>query len=136
MGNRAVITTQKGKLGIYLHWNGGRDSIEAFLKYCELKGYRKPEDNNYGWARLCQVVCNYLDGGLSVGIDTLSNLDCDNGDNGMYIIKDWKIVGRKYFGGEESDEHEFHGMLRDINKAQPECERLEDVVLNAAVKGE
>ena len=26
MGNRAVITTEKKDLGIYLHWNGGRDS--------------------------------------------------------------------------------------------------------------
>ena len=31
MGNRAVITTEKKDLGIYLHWNGGRDSVEAFL---------------------------------------------------------------------------------------------------------
>ena len=39
MGNRAVITTENKKIGIYLHWNGGRDSVEAFLKYCELKNY-------------------------------------------------------------------------------------------------
>jgi hypothetical protein len=38
MGNRAVITLKphEGKsygnqVGIYVHWNGGRDSIEAFL---------------------------------------------------------------------------------------------------------
>lgn len=44
MGNRAVITTSKSTdiknstdIGIYLHWNGGRDSVQAFLKYCELK---------------------------------------------------------------------------------------------------
>jgi hypothetical protein len=37
MGNRAVITDNKQRIGIYLHWNGGRDSVEAFLKYCELR---------------------------------------------------------------------------------------------------
>ena len=49
MGNRAVITNSKSfdvanstDLGVYLHWNGGRDSVEAFLKYCKLKGYRPP----------------------------------------------------------------------------------------------
>ena len=42
MGNRAVITTANewahGGIGVYLHWNGGLDSVEAFLKYCEMKG--------------------------------------------------------------------------------------------------
>ena len=45
MGNRAVITTRKAGVnpansdatGVYLHWNGGRDSVEAFLAYCKLK---------------------------------------------------------------------------------------------------
>ena len=56
MGNRAVITTEIGwacptnHLGVYLHWNGGRDSVQAFLTYCKLKGYRTPESKNYGWA--------------------------------------------------------------------------------------
>lgn len=31
MGNRAIITTKKRDLGVYLHWNGGRDSVGAFL---------------------------------------------------------------------------------------------------------
>ena len=31
MGNRAVITTRKDlkDIGVYLHWNGGRDSVET-----------------------------------------------------------------------------------------------------------
>ena len=37
MGNRAVITTKENMynngVAIYLHWNGGRDSVEAFLEY-------------------------------------------------------------------------------------------------------
>ena len=55
MGNRCVITTkenyEKGGIGVYLHWNGGRDSVTAFLRYCELKGYRAPDKDCYGWGR-------------------------------------------------------------------------------------
>lgn len=75
MGNRAVITTAKewahGGIGVYLHWNGGLDSVEAFLKYCEMKGYRTPDRDCYGWARLCQVLGNFFGGSASVGINTL-----------------------------------------------------------------
>lgn len=128
MGNRAVITTEynfKNKgVGVYLHWNGGRDSVEAFLKYCDLKGYRSPDTDCYGWARLCQVIGNFFGGGLSVGIDTVDKLDCDNYDNGVYIIKGWKIVGRKYFNTSEQRGHELSDMLRAINECMPEDDRL------------
>lgn len=65
MGNRAVITTEDKKLGIYLHWNGGRDSVEAFLRYCDLRGFRPPNSDEYGWARLCQVIANFMGAGAS-----------------------------------------------------------------------
>jgi len=127
MGNRAVITTfdnEELSIGVYLHWNGGRDSVEAFLKYCELKGYRCPENDSYGWARLCQVIGNFFGGTTSIGIDTIDNLDCDNWDNGMYIIKNWQIVGREYFEGEEQTEYELKEMLYTINERQPEHDRI------------
>lgn len=128
MGNRAVITTaenfENDGVGVYLHWNGGRDSVEAFLKYCELKGYRTPESDSYGWARLCMVVANYFtddgyDDGLSLGVDKVSNLDCDNFDNGVYIIDDWKIVGRVYNRGLEQRNHDLRAMLLAIDARQP-----------------
>lgn len=124
MGNRAVITTRENfennGIGIYLHWNGGRDSVEAFLKYCEIRGYRAPNEDNYGWARLTQVIANFFgSNGLSVGIDTVNHLDCDNGDNGVYFIEGWKIVGRKY-AYEEQDTYELIDMLKAIDEAQPE----------------
>ena len=56
MGNRAVITTPDRKLGLYLHWNGGRDTVEPLLRYCELKGYRDPAKDDYGWARMCHYA--------------------------------------------------------------------------------
>lgn len=130
MGNRAVITTREdfenNGIGIYLHWNGGRDSVEAFLKYCELKGYREPNKDNYGWARLCQVIGNFFGGTNSVGIDVISNLDCDNFDNGVYIIEGWKIVGREHFEGAEQMNYKLEDMLIDIDESMPKDEQLGD----------
>ena len=123
MGNRAVITTEENfknnGVGIYLHWNGGRDSVNAFLKYCKARGFRTPETDNYGWARLAQVIANFIGGDLSIGFDTVNHLDCDNFDNGTYIIKDWEIVGREHFNWEEQDEYDLRGMITAINEKQP-----------------
>lgn len=140
MGNRAVITTRENfennGIGVYVHWNGGRDSVEAFLQYCKLRGFRCPEHDNYGWARLCQIIANFFDkDGLSVGIDTVNNLDCDNWDNGVYIIEKWKIVGREYFRGFEQEWHDFRDMLYTIDSRQPEDQKFgwkspEDVSLD------
>lgn len=130
MGNRAVITTKENMnhdgIGIYLHWSGGRDSVEAFLKYCELKGYRPPDRDNYGFARLCQVIANYFGGSTSIGIDTLWHLDLNNGDNGVYIIEGWNIVGRRYWDESwgEQDKYDLTGILLAIDESQPRKEQL------------
>lgn len=125
MGNRAVITTREGfkhqneDLGVYLHWNGGYDSVRAFLAYCKFKGYRRPEDDNYGWAYLCTTIGNFFGNGLSLGIDTVARLDTDNYDNGTYIIEDWEIVDLIY----EAPHHEGYDLeesLYKINERQPE----------------
>ena len=128
MGNRAVITTRdnfrSNGVGVYLHWNGGRDSVKAFLKYMKLRNFRTPDRDNYGWARLCQVIGNYFGGGLSIGIDTVNHLDMDNWDNGVYIIQGWNIVGREFFDGTEQDHYDINEMLIDIDEAQPFKEQL------------
>ena len=139
MGNRAVITTQEyltnpDSIGVYLHWNGGRDSVQAFLLYCKAKGYRPPEEDCYGWARLCQAVGNYFGGGLSLGIDACSRLDCDNWDNGVYIIEGWEIVDRRFAPEEEEQDRDLLEMLRKINEAQPLKELLPDEDLQRAVE--
>lgn len=123
MGNRCVITTPKRKLGVYFHWNGGRDSVEPLLAYCKLKEYRTPETDNYGWARLCQVAGNFFGGTNSLGIDKYDNLDTDNGDNGVYIIENWEIVDR-LFCQYEQQEYDFLEMLIVINSSQPKKEQL------------
>ena len=141
MGNRAVITWSQKKdvkktqdLGIYLHWNGGRDIVEAFLTYCKLQGFREPDHDNYGYARLCQVIGNFFGGDLSLGIDKCRNLDCNNGDNGTYICKGWDIVGRQYFGGREQQVHDLIEMLNAINKCMPEEDRLSQEVIESCRK--
>ena len=137
MGNRAVITTKENfennGTGVYLHWNGGRDSVEAFLKYCDLKGYRSPDMDNYGWARLVQVIANFFGGTLCVGVDTVEHLDCDNGDNGVYFIKGWEIVGRKYLYYSEQKNHDLREMLCDIDASMPIKEQLGKEYINAPV---
>ena len=133
MGNRAVITVdtkRSSDLGVYLHWIGGRDSVEAFLAYCKLKEYRTPESDSYGWARLCQVIGNYFGGENSIGIDVCHHLDCENGDNGVYVIKDWEIVGRRFQPHFEQREYDMHEMLTELNNSQPEKERLEQSVID------
>ena len=128
MGNRAVITTkadfENDGIGVYVHWNGGRDSIEAFLKYCELQGYGSPETDCCGWARLCQVIGNFFEGGDSVDIGKICNLDCDNGDNGVYIIENWKVVDRRYGFDHRIRDFDLRGMLMYIDSHMPEDDRL------------
>ena len=101
MGNRAVIAfvDDKGKqdinsVGIYLHWNGGRDSVEGFLQAAKDYGLRS---GSYGVARLTQIICNCFPGTISVGVDVVKKLDCDNYDNGVYWVdKNFNIVGREH----------------------------------------
>lgn len=140
MGNRAVITlddnvgnikeleNRNDKIGIYVHWNGGLESVLAFLTYSKMQQFRGPINDNYGIARLCQIIANYFTDKYghegSIGIDTLNNLDCDNGDNGVYLIdNDWNITRRTY---EYDDDQvvDIRGMLVDIDKHQPEALKL------------
>ncbi len=123
MGNSAVIKFVGQSIGVYLHWNGGRDSVEAFLEYCKLRGFRT---DDYGVARFAMVVGNFFGGGLSVGIiRTDRRLDkLDYGDNGVYIVKNWEIGGRYPKGIHEQNEYDRMDMMKAIDEAQPEKDRL------------
>lgn len=117
MGNRAVITTNEKQIGIYTHWNGGRDSVSGFLAYCRMTGEPSPEVDDYGWSALVTVMHNFL--GDHVAVDLYTRLDTDNFDNGVYIIENWTIVGREFFNGEEQDEYGLFPMMMSIDKVQP-----------------
>ena len=101
MGNRCVcVFDSEPTIGLYLHWNGSKPSIEAALR-C-MRRY-KVRSGDYGIARFSQVFMTFIGGSLSVGIGTLENLDTE-GDNGIFYIdtKRWVITGRKT----QCDEHE------------------------------
>ncbi len=128
MGDRAVISNKNKKLGIYLHWYGYREFVESLLAYCDVKKYRSPDvDDEYGWARLCQVAGNTVGGGLSVGVGDFKDMDTDNWDNGTYIIEDWDIKERLYQQyDDEKMKDSMYENLKYINEKQPEDEKLTD----------
>lgn len=139
MGNRAIIKGEKSNIGVYLHWNGGADSVEAFLEYCKLREFRDFDDG-YGIARFCQVVGNWFKGGLSIGICECSAQTDEDAkeyylDNGVYVINNkWEVVKRL----DASDYREGYDRLEfliSIDEAQPESERLGADVI-ARMKGE
>ena len=104
MGNRAVISfdsaTNASGLAIYVHWNGGRDSIQAFLKATRILmgAGGRTGDTSYGKARFIQVVGLNFPGALSFGVGTLKEFGGWNCDNGLYVIDSatMTIKDRKY----------------------------------------
>lgn len=144
MGDRAVITTKDKEVGVYLHWDGDVTSVTAFLTWCKLRGLRAPENDSYGWARLCQVIANYIEGcnyaaaqtfgdtvsftGLSIGVGRYEHMEgAADWDNGTYIIEGWEIVDRE--NAPDNDEcGDIHPMLCRINRYQPRTMKLDESV--------
>lgn len=125
MCNRAIIKPEGKNIGVYLHWNGGIDSVTEFLKYCELKRFRSFDDA-YGMARFCQVVGNFFGGTLSIGIEEYVTENDDMYlDNGIYIVKGWNIV--RHVGNYEGHEgYDLDELLHYIDEKQPKKEQLGD----------
>ena len=136
MGDRAVISNKSKKIGVYLHWYGYREFVESVLAYCDVKKYRSPDvDDEYGWARLCQVAGNTIGGNLSVGVGIFNRMDTDNWDNGTYIIKDWDIVDRLFtHSKDEKTKDTMFENLKYINNKQPKDEQLKEEELEAFAK--
>lgn len=106
MGNRAVIINEECGVGIYLHWNGGPESVYAFLDYA--KDHARKGDDEYGMARLVQYIGNFFGGNSSVGIFSAkpgeNYADIYGTDNGaFYIDSNFEVIRRKR-GGELSPE--------------------------------
>ena len=121
MGNRAVITIKDDYLkkedwpSIYLHWNGGLDTVQPMLDVA--KEYRIRCESLYGTARLAQLFANYFGGTLSIGVGPYKDQDVDNYDNGVYIIGDnWQIVEREYNRNPEQQHHDYDEMVESIKK--------------------
>ena len=137
MGNRAVITTKENMynngVAIYLHWNGGRDSVEAFLEYGKLKGLHM---DDYGFARLTQIISNFFGGTLSIGVNVFNHTDYDNMDNGTYIVdNDLNIIERRFAPMFEQNTYNRIDMLLEIDRKQPQNERFgKDFLTSELVK--
>lgn len=134
MGNRAVIAfvgnTNPLSQCIYLHWNGGRASVEAFLGAAKALNIRRPDPR---WGQVAKDVAieqlaNLIgpwffgnDPGLTVYIESYARADKDNGDNGLYLIdNDLNIVRRDYCrGGEEIDSAKTAGIIQHIVERAP-----------------
>lgn len=103
--------------GVYLHWNGGIESITGFCRACKKLGYRGGASDCYGVARFAQVVCNFFDGGLSCGVGAIERLDCRNGDNGLFVVDDeWQVVGREFAVCREPDRQREEAWNKDVDE--------------------
>jgi len=129
MGNRAVLAfvndegkKDKNSVGIYLHWNGGRDSVEGFLQTAKDYGLRS---GSYGVARLTQIIANGLGGTLSLGVDLLKNLDCDNYDNGVYWIdQNFNIVDREYISRPDFKEQQQYSLTEFVKSLKADNDKF------------
>jgi len=127
MGNRCLIAFKEKESKkkkeevpcIYLHWNGGRDSVEAFLKATKMLGVRK-DDQSYSMARLTQVIANWLGGTLSIGVSSVGDWALDFLDNGVYWVDGLEIYDRTdlpYEDYEEQNDHDQLVLIKEIIEA-------------------
>lgn len=107
MGNRATVIFTTGDTispATYLHWNGGPESVYAFL--AELDRREIPKTADLEAARFCQVVGEFLDtdglslysmnGPAEITIEALGQVQSDHGDNGFYIIDRYRDTMRRF----------------------------------------
>ena len=104
MGDRAVIALKAAPtIGVYVHWAGNEDSVRSFLEQAKRECRTPGHDSTYALAGLIGIITDHAHGTriigerISVGVGLLSELDTDNGDNGLYWIGDnWEIVRREF----------------------------------------
>lgn len=136
MGNRAhVLFESNGDVSaaVYLHWNGGAESVYPFLDEMDKRG--RCHDAHYAVARFAQIVGEFFDssgrGVLSLGITNgpreirpahLGYLD--HGDNSIYVVsyngKDRTV--RRFTGTGTFDTGKSKG-VREWTEAEVEDER-------------
>lgn len=94
MGNRAVIAftdndAKKPAVCVYLHWNGGPESVYAILDVMK-EGRGMAHSAAYSVARFAHLACELVGhDGHSVGVQPFTNLLEMAGlgeDNGLYVF--------------------------------------------------
>jgi len=123
MGNRAVITFTNHATSpcIYLHWNGGRASVEGFLKAAQQLELLPSKFNHESefldkFAELIAERFFDCKVGMTVYREKYGTADTDNWDNGVYVIdQKLAIIGRLYFrGSEEIDQNKTDEICKSI----------------------
>lgn len=146
MGNRATIAVHqtKGSPAIYLHWNGGPESVLAFLHAAKELGVRSPaSDPEYCLSRLGQIIGNFFGGTTSFGFGQVGLLD--DSDNGTYFIGgDFAIIKRTHQGAKtveelnEGDREKYMNIKALIIRCQraafDDTEYEKDIVISRVAK--
>lgn len=103
MGNRAVVSfsTAANAPSLYLHWNGGLASIEGFLSAAIKLGYQDAGSQSRDIDQLEEVIRPFFAENsrcLSIYRQKVCQADCDNYDNGWYIVdpRTLQIRDRRY----------------------------------------
>lgn len=123
MGNRShvIFHDQHGySPAVYLHWNGGPESVYAFLDELRVRGGW--HDSRYACARFTQLVGELFDGDgqgfLSLGVTNGPKSDSvdaltpyDHGDNGVFLVA---------WNGDGYDVRRFFCLDADYGEASPE----------------
>jgi len=119
MGNRAVVCfSESGEyseslLGLYVHWNGGRDSIEGFLKATKTLLGDDGWTLQTGWDKFLDVIGAYQTGWTEV--DVCTKLDTDNNDNGVYVVgPSLSIVSREFRRYDEQYEYDLDEFTSEV----------------------
>lgn len=129
MGNRAVITFSENKASpcIYLHWNGGRASVEAFIKAAKHLGlqscYRNTTEHQV-MDLLAEMIATHFfktDVGMTVYRHTYGSADADNWDNGVYVLDSNLNICKRLFkrSSEEVDRNKTYEIFEMIVQRAP-----------------
>ena len=110
MGNRAVLTfgQEPESPCIYLHWSGGRASVEAFLDCARQLGLRivPPGQEASALDSLAEMIARHFFGcdvGHTVYRHLYAQADADNGDNGIYLLNRVLSIGGRSFAPEREE---------------------------------
>lgn len=136
MGNRAHVIFVEGNTispAVYLHWNGGAESVYGFLDELDRRNVRA--DGEYDCARFIQLIGEFFDqetiGSHSLGVvngPTEITLEAltpyDHGDNGIYVVSrgNGKRIVRRFLAGWDDENGELLP-LREQTPEEVESER-------------
>lgn len=129
MGNRAVITfnTANNAPAIYLHWNGGRASVQGFIDAARALGLRHAPTaaaQTKALDQLAELMARYFfrcNVGMTVYRMHYAGTDRDNGDNGVYLLnRDLSIIERLYKAGpDETNPAKTAAIVEQITATAP-----------------